>query len=158
MVSRNSVAVRSRQAGLSLIEVMVALVVLAVGVLGVAALQTMTLRNNQSASARTMATIQGYAMLDMLRANRDVAVAGAYNQGFLCAQPDEPDAGSPQAGRVNSDVSGWISQMQGAMGATACGSIACGPNACTVNVRWNDERASGAAAAEMQIVTIRTRI
>lgn len=87
---------RNRQVGLaqargfSLIEVMVALLILAVGLLGFALLQTMNLRYTQSADYRTRATNLAYELLDQMRANKmsadefpsasfnagDVAVAG----------------------------------------------------------------------------------
>lgn len=127
---------RARQRGASLLEVLIAVLVLAVGMLGMAALQAVTLKNTDSAAQRSAAVIQSYAMLDMMRANRDVARAGQYNTGWLCAAPA---AGT----RVGNDVASWLGQLQGAMGATACGRIACGTVQCTVGVRWNDSRGTG---------------
>lgn len=156
-MKRSHAAINPRhQRGLSLLEILIAVLVLAVGVLGIAALQSVTLKNNQSSSIRTMAVIQSYSMMDMLRANREVARAGVYNQGFLCAQPDAADPGTPQAGRVNGDVGRWIAQLQQSIGESACGSIACGANECEIGVRWNDERAT--EGAQEQRVLTRTRL
>lgn len=129
---------RSTQSGASLLEVLIAVLILAIGMLGIAALQAITLKNTQSASERTTAVIQSYAMLDMLRANRGAAVAGAYNQGYLCEAPEDP-----AASRIAGDMDRWIGQMQETMGSTACGRITCAAQTCTIGVRWNDSRASG---------------
>lgn len=51
-----------------MIELMVAVLVLSVGLLGMAALQGVSLRNNQSANFRTQATNLSYQMIDMARA------------------------------------------------------------------------------------------
>lgn len=145
------------QRGASLLEVLIAVLILAIGMLGMAALQAVSLRNTQSASDRTTAVIQSYAMLDMMRANRVQARAGAYNQGFLCTPPEDP------SNRVDGDVARWITQMQEAMGPTACGAISCAATACTIEVRWDDSRASGTdedteEAQATKILTTETRL
>ena len=81
---------RRTQAGASLLEVLIAVLILAIGLLGIAALQSLTLKNTQSSSERTAAIIQSYAMLDMMRANRDQAIARNYDTGWLCAAPENP--------------------------------------------------------------------
>ncbi len=64
-----------RQDGATLIEVMITLLVLAIGLLGMAALQAVTLRTNQTAYFRSQATNLAYAALDHARANRSQVVA-----------------------------------------------------------------------------------
>lgn len=132
---------RQRQSGSSLLEVMIAILVLAIGMLGIAALQAITLKNTDSSAGRSNAVIQSYAMLDMMRANREAARAGQYDQGWLC-EPAEIDPDAANA-RVMGDVNRWIVQLQQSMGPSACGQIDCGANECTVEVRWDDSRATG---------------
>ncbi|CAG7857593.1 hypothetical protein MCAMS1_02478 [biofilm metagenome] len=79
LASLNKVSDMKNNAGFTLIEVLVAVVVLAVGLLGLAALQTTTLSNNQSAYFRSMATQFAYDMSDRMRSNR--AGLGNYNKG-----------------------------------------------------------------------------
>ena len=62
---------RNRLAGVGLIEVLVALTILSVGLLGVAAMQVLALRNNTSATDRSMAVILSYSIIDSLRGNRE---------------------------------------------------------------------------------------
>ncbi|MFC4727895.1 type IV pilus modification protein PilV [Coralloluteibacterium thermophilus] len=57
-----------RAQGFSLIEVLIALLILGIGLLGLALLQTMGLRFTQSSNYRTVATNLAYEMLDSVRA------------------------------------------------------------------------------------------
>lgn len=59
------------QRGFSLIEVMVAVVVLSIGLLGMAALQAATLRYNQSANYRTQASNLAYELVDTARSYQE---------------------------------------------------------------------------------------
>lgn len=59
-----------RLRGFSMIEVLVAVLVMSVGLLGMAALMTTSLRNGQSANQRTQATNLAYDVIDMMRADR----------------------------------------------------------------------------------------
>src|SRR5690242_17300973 len=63
-----------RVRGMTLIEVLVSLVVISVGLLGVAALQLTSLRNSQGSYLRTQATALADDILDRMRANRTVAL------------------------------------------------------------------------------------
>ncbi|QDH71710.1 type IV pilus modification protein PilV [Lysobacter alkalisoli] len=130
-----------RQHGASLIEVMVAVLVMAVGLLGIAALQTVALRNSQSSMERTQAVIQSYSILDAMRANVSAARAGSYDRGRTCA----PVAG---AGQVEADLNLWIGALGQTVGSSACGAIDCdGDNVCTVTVSWDESRGTAGAAA-----------
>lgn len=64
--------------GFTLLEVLIALVVLSIGLLGLAGLQSTGLRFNQSASMRTQATQLAYDMSDRMRANQVAVNAGYY--------------------------------------------------------------------------------
>lgn len=122
-----------KQLGSSLLEVLIAVVILAVGMLGMAALQVVTLANTSSASQRSTAVIQSYAIFDLMRANPGAARSGQYNQGWLC---QAPGGGT----RISNDLRSWINQLQGAMGPSACGRITCGSQTCLVGVRWTESR------------------
>lgn len=63
----------NKQQGLSLIESLVAMLIMSVGLLGVVALQTQALTQQRSAYLETQATNMAQDMMDRIRANRDQA-------------------------------------------------------------------------------------
>lgn len=139
---------RRHETGVGLIEVMVALLVLAVGLLGVAAMQAVTLKNVGSSSERTQAMIQAYSALDTMRLQKNSAAAGTLNTtsgGYQCSTATA--LGTPGT------VAGWLADLRMTVSPSACGKVNCsvdsgGRTNCDVGVRWNDERATGGATQE----------
>jgi len=124
--------------GISLIEVMVSVLVLGVGLLGIAAMQSVALRGGQSSLESTQAVMQTTAIIEAMRANwRN---AGDYNRGaMMCGA----ETGTTLA--VN-DLNNWVDSLQDSIGSGACGQISGCPGACVITVRWDDSRAGGGAA------------
>ncbi len=79
-MSNRSVAIET-QAGTSLLEVLIAVVVLSLGLLGLAGLQVAGLRVNQGAMQRSQATMLAYDVFDRMRSDRTAALAGKYDVG-----------------------------------------------------------------------------
>ena len=137
--------------GMSLIEVLVAVLVLAVGMLGVAAMQALALRGGQGSLESSQAVMQTMSITESMRANR--LNAAAYNLGAMqCA--------APAAGTLaQNDVAAWITALKATIGtpgdASTCGQITGCPLDCVITVQWDDTRAGGAATR--QVVT-RARI
>ena len=69
---------RNKQQGFTLLEVLIALLVLSIGLLGLAALQTTGLRSNEMASMRTTSTHLAYDITDRMRANPAGVTANQY--------------------------------------------------------------------------------
>ena len=69
------------QSGFTLIEVLVSMLILSIGLIGVAALQGVSLKNTQSAFMRSQATALAYDLADRMRANRLAAEIGLYDPG-----------------------------------------------------------------------------
>lgn len=69
----------SQQKGFTLIEVLVTVVILAVGLLGLSAMQLTSLKVNQGAYTRSQAALMAADMLDRMRANPVGVEAGYYN-------------------------------------------------------------------------------
>ena len=134
--------------GVSLIEVLISVLVMGVGLLGIAAMQATALRNSQSSLERSQAVVQSYTILDAMRANAIAARAGAYDMGMTCAPPGGTTL--PDRDRAN-----WINSLRGraGMGASACGAIDCDATTCTVTVQWDDTRGADGVAAQ-QFATV----
>lgn len=109
-------ALRNRQSGFSLIEVLVAAFVLSVGLVGVAGLQAMSLKNNQSAYMRSLASAFAYDLADRMRSNVSGANAGFYDpaQAAVSAQCGTPTGCSSQEMAEN-DLSEWLGSLTGSL-------------------------------------------
>lgn len=144
-----------RQIGFTLIEVLVAVLVLGLGLLGVAALQANALKTNHSALQRSQAVMLAYFMLDAMRANRAAAQAGSYNRGTL---PDTPECTAPtESDLVTHDQAQWFAALKETLGnaPTTCGLIACNAASCTVKVYWDDSHAGGSSN---QVIEVSSRL
>lgn len=69
------------QSGFTLIEVLVSMLILSIGLIGVAALQGVSLKNTQSAFMRTQASALAYDLADRMRANLASADSNLYDPG-----------------------------------------------------------------------------
>lgn len=69
----------AKQTGASLLEVMIALVVFGIGMIGTAALMATSIRDNNSAYLRTQAVFLANNMAERIRANLDGADEGEYD-------------------------------------------------------------------------------
>lgn len=130
--------------GTTLIEVLIAVLVMGIGMLGIASLQATSLRNSQSSLERSQAVIASYAIIDAMRANRATALAGGYNIGSTCAVP----AGGTL---VTNDHNAWLQGIQNGLGTGACGAINCAAANCTVTVTWDDSRGTGGSGTQSVI-------
>jgi type IV pilus assembly protein PilV len=129
------------QKGVSLLEVLIAVLVLSVGLLGIAGLQTANLRNTQSAHQRTVAVLLAASMSERIRANPTAAVAGLFVLGKNCT-PLTAGASIESVEHAN-----WMTEIQTNLGAveTSCGEVLYDAVTLTytVNVYWDDSRAVG---------------
>lgn len=76
------------QRGVTLLEVLISIVVLSVGLLGYAGLQTVSMKNNTSAFQRSQATMLTYDIVDRMRANKPNLASYSVAIGVLGTYPD----------------------------------------------------------------------
>ena len=84
--------------GFSLIELLVAVLVMGIGVLGISGLQLVSLQNNRGALYRAEGVQLAYDMLDRIRANPAGAIPGLAYDGI------DMDDGPPGAADCNANV------------------------------------------------------
>ncbi len=146
--------------GFTLIEMLIALLIVTIGLLGMAGLQAYSLKNNVSAYYRSQANNRVYEILDLMRANRPAALAGAYDIDFEDPAPDG-------ASRAEIDVAHWRNALRAGEADDLSnpaglplgnGAIDCTNNApvCTIIVEWDDTR--GSAEGSRQQIAISTQI
>jgi len=138
-------ALQKTQAGFSLVEIMVAVLVLSLAFLSLGALAARSLSSNGSAMSRSVATIAAYSILDAMRADRPNAEGGSYNT--LISTPIAAN-NCPAADTTLASVQLklWCDKQLGdpALGghvATTTGEISCNAaGTCTVIIKWDDSR------------------
>ena len=108
--SMNNILKGSR--GFTLLEVLIATVILAVGLLGISGLQVTGLRSNHSALMRSQATLLAYDMSDRMRANAVGVSAGDYNlPAATAAAACTTTAGCASDVMAKNDMSVWSANI-----------------------------------------------
>jgi len=95
----------ARQRGFTLLEVLIAVIVLSLGLLGLAKLQTVGLTANNIAYLRSQATILAYEAMDMIQADRNNAQAGCYDV-------DRKTSGSSCGDPAATSIEGWKNRLK----------------------------------------------
>jgi len=158
-------AQRDKQAGVGLIEVLIAVLVLSIGFLGMAALQTKALSNNNSAMMRTQAVVASYTILDAMRVDRAAALAGGYNTTMTFGTNGQCTASPSVSGLANTQLQEWCEGVGSGnattglagLGAGTTGGVNCdNRGVCVVTITFDDDKSTGGDSAE-QLVT-RARI
>ena len=135
------------QSGTTLIEVLITVVLVSIGLLGLAGLQLTTVQNTNSSGERFEATTLARDILERMRANRQQALNGQYNLA-LGAAP----AGGSLAG---DDLTAWINALatlpagEGSVDVDNTGVV-------TIEVAWTDASNDNAADARDMSVFVRT--
>lgn len=94
--------------GFTLVEVLVALVILSIGLLGLAGLQTLSLSGSTDSSLRSQATLYVYDMIDRMRANRSEAT-NMIDQNYEINFGAVPANSLPVL--VKQDLDGWLAVL-----------------------------------------------
>ncbi|MCC6207187.1 MAG: type IV pilus modification protein PilV, partial [Gammaproteobacteria bacterium] len=132
-----------KERGFTLIEVLVTVIVLAIGLLGLAGLQLGGLRYSFSAYQRSQATIMANDIVDRMRANRTVAAAGAYDTD-IGDEPDDEDctgvgADCSAATMADADLFEWKQTLSDIL-PSGDGSVARDGDRFIITIQWDDTR------------------
>lgn len=132
---------RSNQSGFTLLEILISLVILAIGLLGLASLQATGLKNNQSAYHRSQATQLSYDISDRIRSNiaglstyiaitpsSAVAKAGCVAIAGTCAAED----------MAQNDLFEWNTTLTNIL-PKGKGTITTDSSGYTIAITWDDD-------------------
>jgi len=173
-----------RQRGFTMLEVLIAIMVISIGLLGLAALQMHSLRQGQSAYYRSVATQLAYDMSDRMRGNITGVLANAYNRTGIGTDYGTAvvncttTAGCVAADLARNDAYEWQQLVQtllpggegiicidsapndGTSGAThGCdGAIPANPNERplhAIKIWWTDDRSEAAAGKQLFMYSFR---
>ncbi|MFN4262571.1 MAG: type IV pilus modification protein PilV [Thioalkalivibrionaceae bacterium] len=133
--------------GFSLIEVLVAAVVLSVGLLALAAVQINGLKASTDSAYRSQAVVLAEQMFDRMRLEREQALAGSFD-----VEVDEDgEEVVPQA------VEDWIDQVRTRLPAGS-GDIQRVGSSVVVRVRWQNRFGDRDGEAEQHTLTLRSEL
>jgi type IV pilus assembly protein PilV len=156
----------SSQRGVTLIEVLVAMLVFSLGLIGAAALMAMAARSNHAAYLRTQVTFLAQNMAERMRANLIGVWNGDYNGSYPDASAQDCTAGCTPRQLALRDRQRWSSQLRAFLPPGAKAGIQCdrsglsqaptggqillrppfGGN-CSMTVTWAERRSSDSEAA-----------
>lgn len=137
----------NHQTGFTLLEVLVALVVITIGLLGVATLQLYGIKNNHSSFYRTQASILGYQIIESMRANRKAADSESYDGTLPTTCPTSP------SGIVAVDLSNWCTALSRLLPAgTGTIDYTKATGLVRITIQWNDSRGSAGGTAQKFIM------
>lgn len=128
--------------GFTLIEVLIAMLVLAVGLLGLAGLQAKSLSNTQSTYSRSLATELAYDLADRMRANKKPLGLAIYTSMLPTAALAQANCVSvstfcPSDVMAENDLYQWNLAVTTILPSSS-GTIAVAASVYTITVSWND--------------------
>ena len=145
---------RHADSGFTIVEVLVALVVLAIGLLGIAGLYVTTLGSGTAAINRMQAVNLATDIADRIRANRNanVAYAGAASTGLTCIGTGAVDCGAAQM--AADDLLQWNTELAAAL-PSGSGAIAVAgasaPYTYTITITWSEP---GQSSSQSYVMTV----
>lgn len=146
-----------RQTGFTLIEVLVSVVIISIGLLGVASMQYSGLRDSNRSDERSQATIFAYDIADRMRSNAAAVYAGQYRLDANTAPTAPTETCTTNfcttAQLATLDIFTWTTNLGNALAAgdgeiTCVDAVAGDGNPCspgsvhTVTVMWNEQRSN----------------
>ncbi|AXE33858.1 type IV pilus modification protein PilV [Chromobacterium phragmitis] len=162
----------ARQAGFSMLEVLVALIVISLGLLGIAAMQAASINNTSIARSRSLGAITAESMAAAMHANTaywgaltasgswSVGPSGVSGTPTLSQTVDCAAATCSAANLAGYDANQWASgtlkTLPSGSGQIVCSPYAAGstPVGCTITVTWLEKNSAvNAAGAASGTVT-----
>lgn len=136
-------------AGFSMIEVLISMVVVAIGLLGLAKMQAAAISNTQTSRVRSLVALQASSLSAMMQSNR--AFWGSTSAVPSTASPMTVSGGTvtgltttgtPQAVRAGSDANAWATELHNhfpsATATVGCTTATTAPVSCLITIQWTE--------------------
>lgn len=137
------------QNGMTLIEVLISLVILALGLLGAATVQLNALKYTDSAMLHSQASFVAYDLMDRIRANPDAN----YSLSSLTAAPSSGNFNVPR----DQDLFDFANNITAFAGPQADASVSTVNRTVEITITWNDSRAAN-ETENLQTFTLNSRV
>jgi type IV pilus assembly protein PilV len=148
--ARHPIAPRARQAGFNMIEVLAALLVMGVGIVGIAALYSDEVHTNPETELREQAAKLAEQIAVRIRETKEGRVGFAGTVGVVCAAKGMPrtaqDAAAREAACWEDEVEGQLPSGQG----TVTRDLSTHPETYVVAVSWSSPE-TGAATYVIRV-------
>ncbi|WP_455374919.1 type IV pilus modification protein PilV [Kaarinaea lacus] len=140
-----------QQKGFSIIEVLISVLVISIGLLGMAGLQTTGIQQSHNSYLKTQASMLAYDMADRMRSNLQGVAAGHYNSinngtlDLITSEPVCADTNACTAEEIASiDIYQWTSaDTTGSISAalpSGHGMVSNNGGVFTISVLWDENR------------------
>jgi type IV pilus assembly protein PilV len=159
--SLDRASIRSRARGFTLLEVMVALVITSIGLLGIAKMQTVAYASTNSASLRSLVALQAAGLASSMHANRNYWATGlaapititvntisdsTLNTPATCLFPAGPCSATTMAAYDLQTYALALNSASMLLNLNPVTTITCPtgvvPVSCTLQVTWNEHSVS----------------
>ncbi|MDP2751937.1 MAG: type IV pilus modification protein PilV [Rhodocyclaceae bacterium] len=143
------------QRGFSMLEILIALVIIAIALLGTAGLQVYAMRVNQSGQFRTQAVFLASDIAERMEANKVAAVAGHYVQALTSvssvAATDCATTACSSADLAGWDISQWGVAIAGLLPQATwqiTQTTAGNPSTYSIVINWTDRGSNKTSRSE----------
>ncbi|WP_225615998.1 type IV pilus modification protein PilV [Methylomonas albis] len=137
-MSTKSFGLPNLQVGSTLIEVLVTMIIVSLGLLGQAGVIALSSKANHSAYMRSQATLLIYDILERVRLNRSLAVAGSFNINFATSGDDPSDSVPSGTSIQHVELRDWKSNLESAL-PNGDGQVTVdGGGNVTITIRWSE--------------------
>lgn len=127
--------------GFSMFEVLISLLVIAIGLLGLGSMQMISMKATYNAGSRAQAIHYTYEMIERLRGDPARAVNQMYNTSFG-QMPSVTNSTPTGEASASNQVIGWKNELKNALPGAQGKVEVLGNGLATVTVRWNEGRGS----------------
>ena len=147
--------------GVSMIEVLVAIVIFSLGLLGLALMQLKGASFTKDSGARSVAVLQARSLADRMQANPQGVTDGDYvwTTGGKPGYTDCSSTSCKPADVANNDLNAWLTQMKTALpasaGSAAMGTVLSnGDGTYTITVTWSGQGIAGQSSESDSFVFV----